>query len=57
MTTRGFDVEEMRQVGAWIGAIVRSPDDEELLARIRGQVTEMCAGFPLPGVERDATVR
>ncbi|MGE3845198.1 MAG: serine hydroxymethyltransferase [Vicinamibacterales bacterium] len=57
MTTRGFDVEEMRQVGAWIGAIVRSPDDEELLTRIRGQVTEMCAGFPLPGVERDATVR
>jgi glycine hydroxymethyltransferase len=57
MTTRGFGVDEMRQVGAWIGEIVRSPDDEERIARIRGQVTEMCAGFPLPGVERDAIAR
>lgn len=52
MTTRGFGVAEMRQVGNWIGDVVRSPEDEELLAQIRGQVTEMCAGFPLPGVER-----
>ncbi len=57
MTTRGFGVDEMRQVGAWIGEIVRSPEDEELLARVRGQVTEMCAGFPLPGVERGAPAR
>jgi glycine hydroxymethyltransferase len=57
MTTRGFGVDEMRQVGRWIGEVVRSPEDEELLARIRGQVTEMCAGFPLPGVERGAPAR
>lgn len=57
MTTRGFGAEEMRQVGRWIGEIVRSPEDEELLAGIRGQVTEMCAGFPLPGVERGAPAR
>jgi len=57
MTTRGFGVDEMRQVGSWIGEVVRSPEDEELLARIRDQVTEMCAGFPLPGVERGAPAR
>ena len=57
MTTRGFGVAEMRQVGRWIGEVVRSPEDEELLARTRGQVTEMCAGFPLPGVERGAPAR
>lgn len=57
MTTRGFGVAEMRQVGKWIGDVVRSPEDEELLASIRGQVTEMCANYPLPGVERGAPSR
>ncbi|MDQ3547969.1 MAG: serine hydroxymethyltransferase [Chloroflexota bacterium] len=57
MTTRGFGVNEMRQVGKWIGEVVHSPEDEELLARIRAQVTEMCAVFPLPGVERGAPAR
>lgn len=57
MTTRGFGVAEMRQVGSWIGEVVRAPDDDALLARIRGQVTEMCAVFPLPGVERGAPAR
>ena len=55
MTTRGFGESEMTQVGRWIGEIVRHPDDEALLARVRGQVSDMCAGFPLPGVERRAS--
>jgi glycine hydroxymethyltransferase len=49
MTTRGFRVEEMRQVGRWIADVLHAPDDAAGIERIRGQVAELCAGFPLPG--------
>jgi hypothetical protein len=29
---------------------VKAPEDEALLARVAGEVREMCAGFPAPGL-------
>jgi glycine hydroxymethyltransferase len=51
ITTRGMKEEEMRRIGDWIADVLESPDDEELQDRIRGQVEELCRGFPLPYAE------
>ena len=48
-TTRGMGPDEMRQIGQWIGEIVRRPDDEGLTARVRPEVQRLCANFPVPG--------
>jgi glycine hydroxymethyltransferase len=51
ITTRGMKEDEMRRIGDWIADVLEKPDDEELQDRIRGQVEELCRGFPLPYAE------
>lgn len=51
-TSRGFKEEEFRQIGSWIGDIVRTlPQDKHgdgaLIAEIRSKVHNMCARFPI----------
>ncbi|NQU24018.1 MAG: serine hydroxymethyltransferase [Candidatus Nealsonbacteria bacterium] len=48
LTTRGMGCDEMRSIGTWIIEALKSPDDEALLQRIRGQVSELCGQFPIP---------
>jgi glycine hydroxymethyltransferase len=48
LTTRGMGTDEMRRIGFWILAALRSPNDEELLKEIRGEVRELCQQFPVP---------
>ncbi|MFN3337220.1 MAG: serine hydroxymethyltransferase, partial [Thermomicrobium sp.] len=50
MTTRGFGPEEMRLTGQLIAQVLRAPDDVEVKARVRAQVAELVAHFPVPGV-------
>jgi glycine hydroxymethyltransferase len=47
MTTRGMGVAESRRVADLIVAVLESPTDEALLARIRGEIHELCARFPV----------
>ena len=54
VSTRGFGPDELRRIGEWIANIVHAPDDETQIERVRVQVGELCAGFPLPGVGADA---
>jgi glycine hydroxymethyltransferase len=54
MTTRGLGVDEMRTIGRWIADVLRAPDDEAVRRRVHAGARELTAGFPLPGVERDA---
>jgi glycine hydroxymethyltransferase len=49
LTTRGMACPEMQTVGRWILQALRAPDDETCLARIRGQVLDLCRQFPVPG--------
>jgi glycine hydroxymethyltransferase len=49
LTTRGMGCDELRTIGAWILDVLKSPDDEELLARTLRQVCELCRQFPVPG--------
>ncbi len=49
LTTRGMGGDEMRRIGGWILESLKSPDDETLSKRIRGEVNALCQQFPVPG--------
>ena len=49
-TTRGMREPEMELLGAWMTEALRSPDDEQVLARLRGRVRDLCGRFPVPGL-------
>ena len=40
----------MRRLAGWIVDALRAPDDAALLGRIRAQVEDACARFPVPGL-------
>lgn len=46
-TTRGFGVEEFKQIAHWIADIIDDIDNDDVVARVRSQVTEMCHKFPV----------
>lgn len=47
VTTRGMKEEEMRRIGRWMAQVLSAPDDEAVKARVRGEVHELCASFPI----------
>ncbi len=47
ITTRGFGVEETRQLTAWIADILDDIEKEETVDRVRGQVLDLCKRFPV----------
>jgi glycine hydroxymethyltransferase len=50
ITSRGFGAAEMEQLAAWMDEVATSPTDEARIARIAGEVKELCARFPAPGL-------
>jgi len=49
ITTRGFGVEETRQLTGWIADILDDLENEETIESVRQQVLELCARFPVYG--------
>ncbi len=49
-TSRGFGEEEMRRVGRIIIEAIRSRDDDAVQGRLAGEVAEIVARFPVPGL-------
>jgi glycine hydroxymethyltransferase len=47
ITTRGFGVEESRQVAHWIADMLQAPADPLLLEHVRAQVRQLCRRFPV----------
>ena len=47
ITTRGFGVEETRQLSGWIADILDDIENEETVDRVRGQVLDLCKLFPV----------
>ncbi len=47
LTSRGFGKAEMARVAALIGRVLDAPADEASLARVRAEVKELCASFPM----------
>jgi len=47
ITTRGFGVEETRELSGWIADILDDIDNEATIERVKGQVLELCKRFPV----------
>ena len=50
VTSRGMGEAEMRQIAGWMDRVVGAPEDEEQVERVRSEVQEFCAAFPVPGI-------
>ena len=46
-TTRGFREPEVRQIAQWIADVLDARGAEEVVARVRAQVGELCRRFPV----------
>ncbi len=49
ITTRGFGLDESRQVGSWIADVLDAMGDESVVERVRSQVLAICGRFPVYG--------
>jgi glycine hydroxymethyltransferase len=47
LTTRGMGTDEMRAIGIWIAEVLKNPENEALIGRIRKEVTALCTAYPL----------
>jgi glycine hydroxymethyltransferase len=47
LTTRGMKETEMQRIGKMIAAVIREPESEEVRNKIRQEVAELTAQFPL----------
>jgi glycine hydroxymethyltransferase len=50
VTSRGMKEPEMRQIAAWMDRVVSAPSDAGLHETIAGEIRELCAKFPAPGI-------
>jgi glycine hydroxymethyltransferase len=50
VTSRGMGPAEMERLAAWMDEVALHPADEARIARIAGEVAELCGGFPAPGL-------
>ena len=48
VTTRGFGVEEMREVAWLIVRVLRNVHDEAIIGEVRQKTLELCRAFPVP---------
>jgi len=46
-TTRGFGESECRELAGWMCDILDDIENEEVIERVRGQVTDLCGRFPV----------
>jgi glycine hydroxymethyltransferase len=47
LTTRGMGPREMTLVATLIGRVLDAPTDDQVLAKIRGEVKDLCEHFPM----------
>ncbi len=50
VTSRGMGKAEMGTLAEWIDRVVANHGDEALIAKVAGEVKELCAKFPAPGL-------
>ncbi len=50
VTSRGMGPGEMTRLSGWIDEVVKAPDDSATIARIAGEVADLCKSFPAPGL-------
>ena len=50
ITSRGMREPEMKLIAAWMDRVVGAPADVALHAQVAGEISELCASFPAPGI-------
>ncbi|HEY3351973.1 MAG TPA: serine hydroxymethyltransferase [Polyangia bacterium] len=50
VTSRGMKEPEMKEIARWMDEVCQAPQDEARLARIAGEVREVCHQFRAPGL-------
>jgi glycine hydroxymethyltransferase len=48
VTTRGLKTTHMKTIAGWIDDVLRHQGDEKVIARVGGEVREVCEQFPVP---------
>ncbi|MCB9846916.1 MAG: serine hydroxymethyltransferase [Phycisphaeraceae bacterium] len=48
-TSRGFGKAEMVRIASWINDVLGSRGDGKTIEKVRGEVQDLCARFPMPG--------
>jgi glycine hydroxymethyltransferase len=47
ITTRGMKEADMKLIVNWLDTVLMSPDDEQVIAKVKGEVNEYMSGFAL----------
>ena len=47
MTTRGMGVKEMKKIAVLINQVIQNIDNEKIISKVREEVKQLCASFPL----------
>jgi glycine hydroxymethyltransferase len=47
ITTRGMKESDMKLIVNWLDTVLMSPDDDQVIARVKGEVNEYMSGFSL----------
>jgi glycine hydroxymethyltransferase len=50
VTSRGMGKDVMLKLAEWIERVVAAPADEAKIAKVAGEVKEVCAKYPAPGI-------
>ncbi|MDC3954264.1 serine hydroxymethyltransferase [Polyangium jinanense] len=50
ISSRGMGPKEMGLIAGWMAEVADHPQDEARIARIAGEVKELCTSFPAPGI-------
>jgi glycine hydroxymethyltransferase len=50
ITSRGMGKDEMLRLADWMNQVVSAPSDDKVIERVCGEVKELCASFPPPGI-------
>ncbi|MDB4960066.1 MAG: Glycine hydroxymethyltransferase [Myxococcales bacterium] len=50
VTSRGMKEPEMKLIAGWMDQVVNAPADTGLQEKVAGEIRELCAKFPAPGI-------
>jgi glycine hydroxymethyltransferase len=50
ITSRGMGKDEMLRLAGWMDQVVSNAADDKLIEKVAAEVSEMCRGFPAPGI-------
>ncbi len=50
ITSRGMGADEMKRLGNWMADVIEDVENDTLVARVAGEIKDLCDQIPAPGV-------